>query len=220
MSSARAFSPAHSLHRRLASVLTVLLLLGSGCSGDDDDDTASPAGGAGAATSCGGPVKGEADGHCVDDTGTAITQEIGECQTDAPAAGGAGADTAEEPFEVRYNTSAFDDDCKYETSFESPCLAVNEPATFKLTLARKAGDEPAGGAVPDSSEIYLADDPSHISPSNQIHAPEGPDGTYEVGPIIFDRSGRWVVRFHFFEECSDVPEDSPHGHVAFYVDVP
>jgi len=37
---------------------------------------------------------------------------------------------------------------------------------------------------------------------------------------VFDKSGRWVVRFHFFESCSDVPDDSPHGHVAFYIDVP
>jgi hypothetical protein len=37
---------------------------------------------------------------------------------------------------------------------------------------------------------------------------------------VFDQSGRWVVRFHYFETCSDVPEDSPHGHVAFYIDVP
>jgi hypothetical protein len=28
------------------------------------------------------------------------------------------------------------------------------------------------------------------------------------------------VRFHLHENCSDVPEDSPHGHAAFYVSVP
>jgi hypothetical protein len=66
----------------------------------------------------------------------------------------------------------------------------------------------------------LADDPSHISPSFEITAPEKPAGSYAIGPIVFDRSGRWVVRFHFYETCSDVPPDSPHAHVAFYIDVP
>jgi hypothetical protein len=45
-------------------------------------------------------------------------------------------------------------------------------------------------------------------------------GTYSVGPVRFDQAGRWFVRFHFYETCSDAPEDSPHGHVAFWVDVP
>jgi hypothetical protein len=41
-----------------------------------------------------------------------------------------------------------------------------------------------------------------------------------VGPIVFDQPGKWVVRFHFFENCDDLVEDSPHGHAAFYVQVP
>jgi hypothetical protein len=81
------------------------------------------------------------------------------------------------------------------------------------------GAEPTG-TNPENPEIFLADDLTHISPSNNITATEGPAGTYEIGPVIFDRSGRWVVRWHYFENCSDVPEDSPHGHVAFYIDVP
>jgi len=30
----------------------------------------------------------------------------------------------------------------------------------------------------------------------------------------------WTVRFHLFEECSDAPADSPHGHGAFFFTVP
>jgi len=45
-------------------------------------------------------------------------------------------------------------------------------------------------------------------------------GVYSVGPVRFDQAGRWTVRFHFFETCLDAREDSPHGHAAFYVDVP
>jgi hypothetical protein len=50
-------------------------------------------------------------------------------------------------------------------------------------------------------------------------SPEISPGTYRVGPILFDKPGRWVVRFHFFETCFDAP-DSPHGHAAFYIQVP
>lgn len=32
--------------------------------------------------------------------------------------------------------------------------------------------------------------------------------------------GRWMVRSHLYETCSDEPEDSPHGHAAFFVTVP
>jgi hypothetical protein len=45
-------------------------------------------------------------------------------------------------------------------------------------------------------------------------------GKYVMKPIKFDASGRWVVRFHFYESCDDILPDSPHGHVAFNYDVP
>ena len=51
-------------------------------------------------------------------------------------------------------------------------------------------------------------------------SPEIAPGTYVVGPIVFPRSGRWVFRFHFDENCLDLAPDSPHGHAAFWVDVP
>ena len=44
-------------------------------------------------------------------------------------------------------------------------------------------------------------------------------GVYKVGPIKFDAAGKWTVRFHFFEGCTDT-ETSPHGHAAFLVNVP
>ncbi len=200
----------------LGASFAVLLVSAPGCGGDDD--AASPE-----CTVSGGPVEGEADAHCIDDHGDPIVQEIGECQTGAVGgeggAGGAGGEAEEEPYEVRYNAAAADDDCKYDVSFTSTCIALNRPVTFAVKLDARSGGA-ARGAVPDSPEVFLADNRSHISPSNSIKAPEGPAGTYEIGPIVFDRSGRWVVRFHFFEWCNDIPEDSPHGHVAFYVDVP
>ena len=40
-------------------------------------------------------------------------------------------------------------------------------------------------------------------------ATEAAGGKYTVGPIKFDAPGNWTVRFHFYEECNDAPEDSP-----------
>ena len=93
-------------------------------------------------------------------------------------------------------------------------MAVNEPVTFSLTLTRKMDGMQGSGTNPAFPEVYLADDPSHLSPSNDITAREGEPGTYEIGPVIFDRTGRWVVRFHYFDTCSEIPADSPHGHAA------
>src|SRR6266540_1855172 len=56
------------------------------------------------------------------------------------------------------------------------------------------------------------------TPEQAAEAPAG-SGKYAVGPITFDTAGRWTVRFHMYDECADAP-DSPHSHVAFYVEVP
>lgn len=200
------------------AVLGSVLALAPGCS--SDDDAAQP-------TTCknpGGPVAGEADTHCTGSDGAPIDQSIGLCQKDggdvgAAGAGGAG-DTADEEYVVRYGSSAADDDCKYDASFTSDCVVQNTPVYFTVALTKRAADgAPATGDDPNSPEIFLESDPSHISPSLAIKAPEVAPGTYKIGPVIFDAPGRWVVRFHFFEECSDIPADSPHGHVAFYIDV-
>jgi hypothetical protein len=49
---------------------------------------------------------------------------------------------------------------------------------------------------------------------------EGPPGTYTIGPVLFDEPGKWTVRFHIHEECTDLSNESQHGHAAFFVDVP
>jgi hypothetical protein len=176
-------------------------------------------------------------GECVQGSqaGTSGTGGAGGAGSEG-GAGGAGGDQHDEAGEheddphedeehedehpVRSSNHAADDDCKYDVSFTNSCVEVNKPVTFMLTLSERASGNPAVGGKPSNPEVFLADNPSHISPSQNIKAPESPAGTYAVGPILFDRSGRWVVRFHYFETCSDVEEDSPHGHVAFYIDVP
>lgn len=206
--------------RTISAALLGLLLVGApSCSSDDD---------AVAPRTCanpGGPVAGEADTHCVASDGTPVNQSIGLCQKDGGDVGAAGAggaaDAADEEYVVRYGSSAADDDCKYDVSFTSDCIVQNSPVYFTATFKKRAEDgAPATGDDPSSPEIFLDADHSHISPSLDIKAPEVSPGTYKIGPVIFDAPGRWVLRFHFFEECSDIPEDSPHGHVAFYIDVP
>lgn len=224
---------------RVFSRSTVLLLSGiaaavPACDGDDDDH--GPLVNNLECSGKGGPVKGPDDDHCIDSKGDPIVQSIGECSTGAGEGGaggahgheeaGAGGSHADEGHEedeehpVLYGSHAADDDCKYDVAFTTTCVEVNKPVTFTLTLKELATGKAASGAKPASPEVFLADDPSHISPSINIKAPEDPDGTYAIGPILFDRSGRWVIRFHYFETCSDVTEDSPHGHAAFYIDVP
>jgi hypothetical protein len=192
-------------------VLGALLALavgGAACS--DDEETNPPA-----CIGGGGPVLSEApDNHCM-----GRVQDIGACVSAADEDDLASGDEEEE-LGVFFGREADDDDCKYRVSFTNTCIALNQPVTFNLSLRRKQDNGVASGALPSNPEIYLADDPGHISPSNEITAPESPAGSYAIGPIVFDRSGRWVVRFHFFETCSDLPEDAPHGHAAFYIDVP
>jgi hypothetical protein len=203
--------------RFCVAVLSAATALGVACS-DDDSETAECIGGEGA-------VAGENENHCIEN-GVPVENPIGACMTGAPVDEEAGEDheegapEEEEEHPVLLGREADDDNCKYHVRFENTCVALNEPVTFTLQLTRLFDDQPGSGTTPAYPEIFLADDAAHISPSNNITATEGPAGTYEIGPVVFDRSGRWVVRFHYFENCSEVAEDTPHSHVAFYIDVP
>lgn len=202
--------------------LSLVLALGSACSEDDDAGGGECIGGDGA-------VAGMPSMHCIDEAGMQIRAAIGVCSTgnDDIIEPIEGEEAEEEEHEheegeehaILFGREADDDECKYHVRFENTCVAVNEPVTFTLSLTRLIDGAPGAGTVPSNPEIYKEDD-GHLSPSNNITATEGPPGTYEIGPVIFDASGRWVVRFHYFDNCSELPEDSPHSHVAFYIDVP
>jgi hypothetical protein len=116
-----------------------------------------------------------------------------------------------------FNAEGDDDDCKYHVSWTATAIRENENVTFTVVATNKTDGSPLKGASV-LAEVYLND--THPGPNTNQKAPEGPTGTYAVGPVRFDAAGQWTVRFHFFEECSDLNDDSPHGHAAFYVQVP
>ena len=46
------------------------------------------------------------------------------------------------------------------------------------------------------------------------------NGMYKISGVHFDMTGKWMVRFHFFETCLDTEETSKHAHVSFWLNVP
>jgi hypothetical protein len=184
-----------------AKWLIALGLLGSACS-----SSSGPSG------PVGGPVSGALDTHCsgVDPT------VIGMCQMGTGGDADAGAPPTVDYGETLYNAEGDDDDCKYHVSWTSTPVRENTGVTFSVVVTKLADMTPATGAN-TRAEIFLTDTHPAAPPPA---ASESPAGTYKVGPIKFDAPGDWTVRFHFYENCDDAPEDSPHGHVAFFVHVP
>jgi hypothetical protein len=157
-------------------------------------------------SAAGGPVDGPADTHCgatVQATDPAVCAEQGT------------VDVESNP--TRYGAESDDDDCKYHVTWSATDVAQNQDVTFTVTLTRKSDGAAAAGAAP-AAEVYL--DATHPAPVTNQKPTEGPSGTYQIGPVRFDAAGRWTTRFHFYETCTDVAEASPHGHAAFYVEVP
>ena len=105
----------------------------------------------------------------------------------------------------------------FETDTAAVAGAPSVVPSFGVTVTDTVKGKPVTCAYP-YLEATLNDLPSS-STTPQKYKETAP-GVYDVGPIVFDKAGKWVARFHFFEDCSDEPEDSPHGHVAFYIQVP
>jgi YtkA-like len=155
----------------------------------------------------GGAVSGPVDAHC---SGQAQVVDLNTCHAMVPPS---------EPDygPTLYNSEADDDDCKYHLKFTSTPIRKNEDVTFTVTATTLADGQPAAGADV-LAEVFLSE--THPAPNSGQATTEKPGGVYDVGPVRFDQSGRWTVRFHLHDECQDSTEDSPHGHVAFYIDVP
>ncbi len=207
-------------------VLFVVALAGADCSSNPSTNT-------NGAYSPAGAVIGPLDSHCTAADGGLTIQTIGVCevtdQTLVPAnaascnvtfenAGTPDGGVAPSDYGVTmYGAAGDDDDCKYYVSWTANPIKENADTTFTVTAIRLADMMPAtcAGIRPDVSLSINHGAPAPANPSTEI-AP----GIYQVGPIKFDAPGVWTVRFHLFEECDDGQADSPHGHAAFYVQVP
>nr|HEX4315018.1 hypothetical protein [Kofleriaceae bacterium] len=196
------------------------------CSGDDG-------GGSGPQ---GSAVTGAQDMHC---TGVPA-QPVDTAACQGHPDGGvpdAGSDDQSDFGATMFNTAGDDDDCKYHVEWSSTPLREGDNVFFTVT-ATYLGDGTAGSAGQPATganifaEVFQGD--THAAPPTNQAATEDPPGTYKVGPIQFDDTGSagavgsdgtpagnpWTVRFHLHEDCIDLLDDSPHGHAAFYLDVP
>jgi hypothetical protein len=159
-------------------------------------------------------------GMSTDDDGGASTDTDGGDNGTTPMADCAGKQSGGGDFgPTQCNSAGDDDDCKYHISWTSSAIRKDTDVTFNVTATQLFDNAPATNAD-IQIEAFLTD--THPTPSLNIGNTESPAGSgkYSVGPVRFDASGMWTVRFHLHENCSDVPEDSPHGHAAFYVSVP
>jgi len=160
----------------------------------------------------GGPVSGAADTHCSLPDGGVAAQAVvlATCHASADAGAVVYGPTL-------YNSEANDDECKYHVKFTSTPIRRDQNATFTVTATTLADGHPATGANIDG-EVFL--NATHPAPNSGQQTTEKSGGVYDIGPIKFDAAGRWTVRFHLHEDCQNTAPDSPHGHVAFFIDVP
>jgi len=171
----------------------------------------------------GGPVSGPVDGHCYVLPDGGFPGGSFQPQAVSQASCFVGADGGVEPppsyGATHANSASADDDCKYLVGWWSTPIQQGVNVTFYVSVAYALDGTPMTGAAANSiAEVFL--NSSHPAPnSSQVTAEVSP-GLYSIGPIRFDKSGQWTTRFHFNEECYDVASDSPHGHAAFFVNVP
>jgi hypothetical protein len=211
-----------------ASLALAGLLSGAACSSSGTGTTGTGGGGGSAGT--GGPVDGPADTHC----GTKSQVVNGAACQPATGAGGGGTGTstgtstgaggamgaggaASEYGTTLPNAEGDDDDCKYHVKWTATSISKDADVTFTAVVTTKADGKPVAAGELDI-EAFLTD--THPAPNSGTKITESPTGTYKLGPVKFDAAGKWTVRFHIHEECVDLTEDSPHGHVAFFVNVP
>lgn len=197
-------------------------------------------------SSPGGSVTGPEDQHCYEADGGAIVQPTTTqgCYADAAAPtpggndagasggdGGAMADAGDigncgdtDYGPTMYGDHGSDDDCKYDVTWTSTPVCLNQPVYFTVIVTKRTDGSPLTGANPRPDVVLSCDHPIPNGPDGKptarAQSPEVGPGTYVVGPVVFDKSGKWVFRFHFDEDCLDISPESPHGHAAFWVNVP
>jgi hypothetical protein len=152
----------------------------------------------------GGPVSGAQDSHCALSDGGTTVQATHQSSCTVVANANGNIDYGA----TMFNAEGDDDDCKYHVKFSSTDIRENSNFNFVVTATSKTD----GSAVTNANV-----DPEPNTPFKTV---ENPAGTYTIGPLQLDAPGQWTVRFHFFEQCDDNVADSPHGHAAFFVEVP
>jgi hypothetical protein len=182
------------------------------CSAMTDDD-------AGSATDAGSNDATTAEGGAGEAGALGAAPTMGLCG--APPGNIANATSAFGA--TMYGTEGDDDDCKYHVSYETTPLCENDGVylVVKANYLTRDGAPLTGACT--QAEMCLNNQHVGPAPTDAIGSEpviEGPPGTYTIGPVVFDEAGTWTVRFHFNEICCDLVPDSPHGHAAFFVDVP
>jgi hypothetical protein len=212
----------------ICTVLTLVVACSTSSEGKGNDSGEPEAGNC---TSPGGPVAGAQDMHCDSDAGPTVqVVDQAACTGAAPssdASAGGGDDGGGDADggclggygPTMFNQSGADDDCKYDVQWTSTPVCEGQPTYFTVTATYRVDHTPVTGAYPVPDVVLNCAHPIPNTPRYVDPSPETSPGVYTVGPIVFDQPGRWVFRFHFFEHCNDVPA-SPHGHAAFFVDVP
>jgi hypothetical protein len=195
----------------LAALFALGLACTPACSSGDDDD--------GGSTQQGGFAVCAPTSTCAADDGGRVTQVVNQAACEA---GDAGSDSESDAGPADFGatncgTEADDDDCKYHAKVTATPIVLDKNVTFTVKLNAVVGGAAVTGNALNDMDQYT-ETGNHIGPTTATFSESTP-GTYTSSPVRFDRSGRWVIRFHIREQCADTP-DSPHGHVAFYVDIP
>jgi hypothetical protein len=195
---------------RAGTALALATIVLPGCGGDSSGSGESVAGPVDTHCIVGGSKQAKPVGMCV----AAATVGADHVHDAADAGVGDGGATEGEYGATLFNAEGDDDECKYHVRFTS-AGAPSSGVTFTVHVDKLVAATPALAA---GVEVEAFLDETHPAPASGTST-EIAAGTYRVGPVVFDKPGRWTVRFHLYESCSDVPEDTPHGHLAFYYDV-
>jgi hypothetical protein len=168
----------------------------------------------------GGPVSGAQDTHCQGDGGGIFMQLTSQSACNvAPPVNADLSDSGPEYGATMYNTSAYDDDCKYHVEYSVTPICENTDTYFTVSATY---NQPGSAPLTGANTIVEVFNNTTLLPANaqSMKTVESPPGTYKIGPVQFTSGGSWTVRFHFNEMCDDYLPESPHGHAAFYLSVP
>jgi hypothetical protein len=206
----------HVLGLPVVGTAALVAVAGAGGSGAACSSSSSSSSGGTGQQSTAAAVTGAQDNHCVMQGTVAV--DPAQCTADAGGDdGGDDGGGGNGGFgDTMYNAEGDDDDCKYHVKWTSSPVTENADVNFVVTATNKIGGSPVTGS-PVRAEVFL--DQHTPAPNTNQNSSEGAAGVYTVGPVRFNKPGKWTVRFHLHEECTDSPT-SPHGHAAFYVQVP